>query len=129
MKLVIKHGCLIGCMFPMFHIHLMIQSLHKIIMLLKLREIDLPKHIILIFKGPTSKIKVGFPECSCCLEYNMYSRICHDYGLMIFYSRMTDGYFLPYILNRFDTKCKILLHKPTCNIWTRFFSFHVCCEN
>ena len=26
---------------------------------------------------------LGFPECSCCLEYNIYSRLCRDYGLMI----------------------------------------------
>ena len=27
---------------------------------------------------------LGFPECPCCLECNIYSRIYHDYGLMIF---------------------------------------------
>ena len=26
----------------------------------------------------------GFPECPCCLECNIYSGLCHDYGLMIF---------------------------------------------
>ena len=39
---------------------------------------------------------LGFPECSNCLEYNIYSRICHDCGLKIFDKWMTDGYFLPY---------------------------------
>ena len=42
---------------------------------------------------------LGFTECSCCLEFSIYSRICHDYGLMIFDWRMTDGYFLPYTSN------------------------------
>ena len=27
---------------------------------------------------------LGFSEYSCCLESNIYSRLCHDYGLMIF---------------------------------------------
>ena len=27
---------------------------------------------------------LAIPECPCCLEYKIYSRICHDYGLMIF---------------------------------------------
>ena len=26
----------------------------------------------------------GFPECPCCLENNIYSRLYHDYGLMRF---------------------------------------------
>ena len=39
---------------------------------------------------------LGFPECVCCLECNVYSRLCRDYGIMVFDYRMTDGYFLPY---------------------------------
>ena len=39
---------------------------------------------------------LGFPDCPCCLECNIFSRLCHDYGLMIFDYRMTDGYFLSY---------------------------------
>ena len=27
---------------------------------------------------------LGFPECLYCIEYNIYPRLCHDYGLMIF---------------------------------------------
>ena len=27
---------------------------------------------------------LGFPECPCCLKCNSYSRLCHDYGLMLF---------------------------------------------
>ena len=27
---------------------------------------------------------LGYPECSCCLECNIHSRLCRDYGLMIF---------------------------------------------
>ena len=28
-------------------------------------------------------LTLGFPECSCCLECNIYSRPCHDNGLML----------------------------------------------
>ena len=27
---------------------------------------------------------LGFPECPCCLECDIYFRLYHDYGLMIF---------------------------------------------
>ena len=27
---------------------------------------------------------LGFPECPCCHECNIYSRLCRDYGQMIF---------------------------------------------
>ena len=43
-------------------------------------------------------IHLGFTECPCCLECDMYSRLCYVYGLMILDKRMADGYFLPYIL-------------------------------
>ena len=26
---------------------------------------------------------VGFPECPCCLECDIYSRLCYVYGLMV----------------------------------------------
>ena len=37
---------------------------------------------------------LGFPECSRCLEYNIYSRLCYGHGLKFQYLRITDGYFL-----------------------------------
>ena len=39
---------------------------------------------------------LDFPERPCCLECNICSRICHDYGQIVFDQRMTDRFFFPY---------------------------------
>ena len=43
----------------------------------------LPQQVKFTFPGNLFT-HFGFPEWPCCLQCNIYSRLCHDYGLMIF---------------------------------------------
>ena len=38
-----------------------------------------------VYSSAAHILTLGFHECSCCLEYYIYSQICHDYGQIIFY--------------------------------------------
>ena len=49
-----------------------------------------------------------FTDCPSCLECNIYSLLCHFYGLMIFDYRMTDFYLLPYTYNLLDVVIKYI---------------------
>ena len=48
-----------------------------------------PYHVKITLPGYIF-IHLGFPECLCCIECNIYSRLCVVYGLMVL-----DDYFLP----------------------------------
>ena len=57
-----------------------------------------PQHVKFIIPGHLFK-HLRFRECPCRHKVNLYSRLCHDYGQMIFDLRMTDGYFRRYASN------------------------------